>query len=169
MVSIVTRFAPAVRSRPTLRSVPVEIEPPELARLIDLAEHPRAENWSFRAALCRYAQPQPERVSTVLDLIRRIEFALRPHHKLIEREGAALWGALATGDAAAGPDAFVVELLRVMVELDRLGDTLAEWAVDRAGERPDAAVDAVATDVARRLEELGVPHEERTRPPRSRG
>src|SRR5205823_304392 len=104
---------------------------------------------SLRAALCRYAQPQPVRVSAVLDLVRRIEFALQ--------------------GASAADDAFLVELLRAAAELDRLGDALAEWAVDRAGERPDAAVDAVTADVARRLEALGVPHEERLRPTRPRG
>jgi hypothetical protein len=147
-----------------------DVEPPELARLTDFAERPRTHDWSLRAALCRYAQPQPERVSTVLDLVRRIEFALQRHSKLIERQGPALWQALQTsarptrdGDGTG----FVLGLLDVIVELDRLGDVLAEWAVDRAGERPDEEVDAVTADVERRLATLGVPHEDRRRPPRA--
>ena len=49
------------------------ITPPELAALIDVSERQRAGDWSLRAALCRYAQPQPVRVSALLDLVRRIE------------------------------------------------------------------------------------------------
>ena len=52
------------------------IEPPELAALVDPAERPRAENWSLRAALTRYAQPQPQRASAVIELLRRTEAAL---------------------------------------------------------------------------------------------
>ena len=149
--------------------MPVPVEPPELARLLDFAERPRAHDWSLRAALTRYAQPQPQRVSDLLELVRRIEFALKPHTKLLEREGPALWQAVEAGDEATGPDASVVGLLRAMAEIDRLGDVLAAWAVDRAGEPPDADVDAVTADVARRLEDLGVPREERHRPPGRRG
>ena len=149
--------------------MPAEVEPPELARLLDFAERSRAGDWSLRSALCRYAQPQPVRVSTVLDLVRRIDFALHPHAKLVDKEGPGLWDALESGAVPDGPAGFVVGLLGAMVELDRLGDTLADWALDRAGKHPEDAVDATTTDVARRLEELGVPHEERTRPPGARG
>jgi hypothetical protein len=142
------------------------VEPPELARLIDLSERARAQGWSLRAALCRYAQPQPQRVSDVLDLVRRIELALHNNAKLLEQAGPELWHALTTGDAAPAVDQSVVSLLEAVAELDRLGDTLAEWAVEGGSDRPDAAVEAVTTDVTQRLEALGVPHEERTRPPR---
>jgi hypothetical protein len=150
--------------------MPVEVSPPELARLLDYAERPRTHDWSFRAALCRYAQPQPQRVSNVLDLMRRIEFALAPHTKAVEADGPAHWQA-AAGEAVPGVDPLVAGLLPAMVELDRLGDVLAAWAVDRADERPDAVVDAVTDDVGRRLSELGVPREDQSarrqrRPPR---
>jgi hypothetical protein len=124
-----------------------EVAPPELARLLDFAERPRAHDWSLRAALCRYAQPQPARVSEVLDLVRRIEFALSPYVKTIERDA---------------DDPFVAGLLAAIVEVDRMGDVLAEWAVDRVPDRPDAAVDTATTEIARRLEELGVPHEDQS-------
>jgi hypothetical protein len=111
--------------------------------------------------LVRYAQPQPERASTIVELVRRIEWALHAHAKLLEREGQQLWAALETGDAPTGDAAtFVVALLRAITELDRLGDALAAWAVDRAGERPDADVDTITGEVARQLEVLGVPREE---------
>ena len=144
--------------------MPAEIEPPELAQLVHYGERARARDWSLRSALVRYAQPQPQRASDILEHVRRIEFALRPHLKSIDREGAALWDALQSGDGEP-----VVELLRVMVELDGLGDSLTEWAADPTRERPDATVDEVTGAVGRRLEELGVPREERQRPPRQRG
>jgi hypothetical protein len=145
--------------------VPAEVEPPELARLIDFAERPRTHDWSLRAALVRYAQPEPERANKILESVRRIEWALRSHRKTIERKGHEVWNGL---QGQTGDHADVVALLRAASELDRLGDVLAEWAIDVAGERPDAAVDAVTSSVERRLDELGVPREEQ-RPPRLRG
>jgi len=61
----------------------------------------------------------------------------------------------------------LLDLLRVAIELDRLGDAMAEWADDRTGPRPDATVDDIAGEVAARLDELGVPREEQ--PPRRVG
>jgi hypothetical protein len=135
----------------------MDIESTDLLRLVDYAERPRTNDWSLRAALTRYAQPQPRRVGDLLELVRRIEFAFKPHLKAIER------GAAPSDDLALG-------LLEAMVELDRLGDELARWAADPDSERPDAAVDAVTADVAARLERLGVQREQRQRPPpRKRG
>jgi hypothetical protein len=153
----------------TLLTVPAEIEPPALAQLVDFAERPHTEDWSLRAALVRYAQPQPQRVNDVLDLVRRLEWALGRHGALFQREGAALWDALeedTTPDDAR--QAHVVDLLRVAQQFDRLGDVLAAWAVDISGERPDAAVDAAIAEIGTRLEALGVPHEQRQPPPRQR-
>ncbi|MDP1820925.1 MAG: hypothetical protein Q8K58_13690 [Acidimicrobiales bacterium] len=151
--------------------MPADIEPPELARLADFAERSRAADWSLRSALCRYAQPQPQQVSDVLDLARRIEAALHPHQGLLRREGRALWAMLegGSGPAEADPADPVVALLAVMVELDRLGDLLAAWADDRAAHDPQPAVAATVSALAQRLEALGVPHEERPRPSGTRG
>jgi hypothetical protein len=150
--------------------VPAEIEPPELAQLVAFAERPRAGDWSLRSALTRYAQPQPQRVSVVLDSVRRIEFALQPEAGRLAKEGAALWAAV-DGDSGADGDDVLVGLLGAAAELDRLGDTLAAWALDRTGPSPEATVDATTTEVERRLDDLGIPREERERPPgaRSRG
>ena len=142
-----------------------EIEPPQLARLIDFAERPRVRDWSLRAALVRYAQPEPERAQRILELVRRIEWTLRSHRKAIDRAGQEIWNELQGDAEQAGRHADVVALLRPASELDGLGDILAGWAVDLAGERPNAAVDAVTGAVARRLDELNVPREERQRPP----
>ena len=147
--------------------VVAEIEPPELAALLDTAERPRASNWSLRAALTRYAQPQPQRASDVVELLRRVEAALKPFAKVLEREGEAVWNAVATGGGDVDPT--LLGLLHAVGELDRLGDQLATWAVDHAGERPDGDVDAVVAEVGVRLERLGVRHEERPRPTGTRG
>lgn len=146
-----------------------DIEPAALARLLDFAERPRVQDWSLRAALVRYSSPAPQRVNDMLDLVRRIEWALGQHAAVIARDGDELWNALDDGAAASEELASVVELLRAARELDSLGDVLAAWAVDISGDRPDAAVDAVIADVGERLERLGVPREERPRPPRQRG
>jgi hypothetical protein len=169
LVTVGATAAPPKSHRPparTLTDVPPELEPPELARLMDFAERSRAGDWSLRSALVRYAQANPERVSRVLDLVRRIEFALHPHNKLLAKEGPLLWEAVQTGAAPASePSALVVGLLQASAELDRLADDVVAWAVDRAGERPDAEVDSVVADVAQRLDELGVAREERQGPP----
>jgi hypothetical protein len=149
-------------------SVPADVEPPELGRLLDFAERPRVDDWSLRAALVRYAQPQPQRVNDVLDLVRRIEWALGKQKSIIEHQGGELWQELQSGTTDSGsPDVdFVVGVLRAAQAIDDLGDILAAWAVDISTARPDADVDRVLADVADRLEALGVPHEER--PPQSR-
>lgn len=161
--------------------MPVEIQPPELAQLLDFAERPRAGDWSMRAALCRYAQPRPMAVSEFLQLGRRITWALGPHSGELEADGDALWAALASGPAPADGDGEAVALLRAALVLDRAGDRLAEWAVARAAagvsgdggavERPDAVVDEAIVTITSRLEEMGIEEEPREPPPgyRSRG
>ena len=144
-----------------------EIEPPELARLFDFAERPRIRDWSLRSALVRYAQPEPQRVNDILELVRRVDAALGKNAAKLDREGPAYWNALRhDGD---GPDAYVVGVLEAARDLDGLGEVLATWAVDRAGKRPNAEVDRVVANVARRIDGLGVPREERPPGPRNRG
>ena len=148
--------------------MPAEVEPAELAQLIDFAERPHTENWSLRAALVRYAQPQPQRVNDLLDLVRRIQAALGAQSATLQRNGTEIWDAL-EHDTRPPDVAPLVELLDAAREIDRLGDVLAEWAVDITRPRPDDAVDAAVADVAGRLERLGIPHDERVPPRRSRG
>lgn len=145
-----------------------EVAPPELASVLNYAERPRVDDWSLRSALVRYAQPDPVRVGQLLDLVRRIEFAIGPHTKLLVTDGPALWAAVHDGADAGAPHAMVVGLLRAMTELDVLGDRVAAWADDPHLARPDADLDATIAAVAERLDALGVPHEERVRPPRGR-
>lgn len=139
------------------------VEPPELARLVDLSEWPRHQGWSLRAALVRYAQPQPVRAAAVLELVRRIDAVLHGQRRVLEREGPAVWGSVTSGDAAPLP-----ALLRAVVPLDRLADRITQWAPERAGERPDADIDAVVAEVTAALDALGVPEEQREPPPGAR-
>jgi hypothetical protein len=140
-----------------------DLSPPELARLVDYAERPRQDDWSLRSALVRYAQPHPRRVAAVLELVRRMEFGLHPHLKLLAKEGPAVWAGLQSGE---GADPYVVGLLGAMARFDRMGDVLAAWAADRTGPPPDAEIDAAIVEVLQQLDALGVPVEDRTRPPR---
>ena len=165
-----------LRAHPYDAAMAAEVRPVELAEVLDVAERPRATGWSLRAALVRYAQPQPQRASDLIELVRRIESALRPFAKVLEREGPAIWAAVSSpseASAADGVDPKLVALVRALAELDRIGDELSAWAVEaRSENRPDAALDATVADVTARLEELGVAREERPRPPpgaRSRG
>lgn len=145
--------------------MPAEIAPPELARLVDYAERPRTHDWSLRAALVRYAQPQPQRVNDLLDVVRRTDFALADHNAELLSDGDALWDELVDGTDGSA----LIELLRVAQQLDGLGDVLATWAVDRAEPSPDAEVDRVTSAVAAKLDDLGVPQQERPPGPRNRG
>lgn len=168
--SVDHRSASAGRTRPTtVGCVPVDLDPPELARLAVFAERPRNGDWSLRSALVRYAQANPVRVSRVLELVRRIDAALHHHTRLLAAQGPELWHALDAGEAPPrDPERLVVGILAAARELDQLADELAAWALDRTSPRPDAAVDATILDVERRLDVLGVAREERERPPRSR-
>jgi hypothetical protein len=137
--------------------MPVEIEPPQLADLVDLAERPRVQQWSLRAALVRYSQPEPQRVDNLLQLVRRVEGVFGAHRTQLERNGPELWSEL----EHAGPETDgLIGVLQTARELDGVGDVLAEWAVDRTGDRPNALVDEVVARVADRLEALGIPAEE---------
>ena len=150
--------------------MPADIEPPELARLIDFAERSRAGDWSLRSGLVRYAQPEPERVNQILEHVRRVDAALHAQSKVIQRDGRDLWAAVQAGSGgSSSAPAETIELLQVTAQLDRLGDIVADWAVNPSAEPPSAEIDVITDDVARRLDALGVPREERVRPPRRQG
>ena len=149
--------------------MPADPQPPALASLVDFAERPRVHDWSLRASLVRYAQPQPQRVNDLLELVRRIESTLGRNTAVLERDGPALWDAMEdTAPSPTAPHAQLVGLLRATRELDDLGDALAAWAVNRSGVRPDAEVDRAIASVAQQLDALGIPREERAEPPARR-
>lgn len=140
------------------------VEPPELAALLEASERARVGDWSLRSALCRYAQPHPARVRDVLELVRRIEAALHPAAKRLDRDGVRLWTVLDASGPPGAEDASLVGVLRALRELDQLGDDLAAWAMDRAGHDPGVAVGSTIASVTRQLDELGVAREDRERP-----
>jgi hypothetical protein len=147
--------------RRTLPGVPKELQPSELAALVDFAERPRTADWSLRAALVRYAEGEPQRVSDLLEQVRRVEGVIHGHRKLLEQHGPELWAALTESSRPEPEHATLVAVLAATRELDRAGEALATWAVDRAGERPDSVVDGVTTAVGHQLDEIGVPREPR--------
>ncbi|MGK2950535.1 MAG: hypothetical protein ACSLFP_18325 [Acidimicrobiales bacterium] len=151
--------------------MPADPEPPELARLLAFSERGRTGDWSLRSALVRYAQGEPQRVSDLLEVVRRIEDALHPFERSLRTDGPAVWRAMAADEAPADEGARrLVELLRATAEVDRLGDDLAAWADNRTGPRPDARVDEVTAATTARLDAAGVAREERSGPPpRRRG
>jgi hypothetical protein len=113
-------------ARPYAGRVAGTVEPPELARLVDLSEWPRHQGWSLRAALVRYAQPQPARAAALLQVVRRIDAVLHGQRRLLEREGSAVWAAVQAGDTGPLPDLF-----RAVAPLDGLADRITEWAPER--------------------------------------
>ena len=123
----------------------------------------------MRAVLVRYAQPQPQRVNDLLDLVRRTEWALGQHAAVLHRDGQALWDASMATSSRAMADSPTSSGSSGWLRSSTGSETsLPGWAVDISGERPDAAVDAAIEEVGEHLEALGVPHEERV-PPRQRG
>src|SRR5688572_25409989 len=100
--------------------MPAEIQPDELARVVDFAERSRVGDWSLRSALVRYAEGQPVRVSQVLEQVRRTETAFHALGKVLANRGPELWAAVDDGEVGAD-DAKVIELVRAAMELDRLG------------------------------------------------
>lgn len=154
--------------------MPPELQPPELAALVDFSERSRTGDWSLRSALVRYAQPEPRRVSEVLDVVRRIEFALQPHAKTLAKRGPEVWAAVQGDDAPRDElDPVLVGVLRAATGIDALADALASWADDRSRPAPHAAVDEAVAVVTAQLDELGVVREQWQGPPprgaRSRG
>ena len=100
------------------------------------ANNLRHGDWSLRSALVRFAQPHPTVASAVLTLVRRLDAALAPHAKRLERDAVAARPGLGTDDtdrvvadsraadlarlAARRPDDFdaVLDAYRAEVDLD---------------------------------------------------
>lgn len=139
------------------------LEPARLADLVDLAERPRVEGWSLRAALCRYAQPQPERAGALLSVLRRVEAELGQHLAELRSHGPELMEQaqqVGSSPAAAGEDLpLLVGLLALAAEIDEVATAIATWSVDRSGARPDIAIDEITSRAATRLAQLGVAEE----------
>jgi len=101
------------------------------------ADAPRDGDWSLRAALVRFAQPEPVLAGAVLELVRRTEAASKR----------------ADGDGAAA-------LAPVVAELDAIADAVVAWAITHEGPPPVAVVDEHGARAQALLDALGVPREQ---------
>lgn len=71
--------------------------------LINFAESTRLDDWSFRSALVRLAQPEPAVVGALLEVVRRLDATLQHAASVLERHVvAALVGPGRIGDPEAG-------------------------------------------------------------------
>jgi len=109
---------------------------PEDRPSVGFADSPRDADWSLRAALVRFAQPEPVRAGAVLELVRRTDGALKQADEL--RAG---------------------ELAPVVDELDAIADALVGWAIRHDGPPPVDTVEHHGARAHALLEALGVPRE----------
>lgn len=63
----------------------VGADPDPEGSLVNYAESPREGDWTMRSALVRLAQPEAMRASAVVELIRRLDSALHPLARALER------------------------------------------------------------------------------------
>jgi len=141
---------------------------PDPARsLVNYAESARAGDWTMRSALVRLAQPEPMRASATVELIRRLDTALHPVARSLERHTTICDRQLSpealsrhddewvlTEPAEPVPDGRVVDLAR----LSRLDPGFAALVaasytdVEELSDDEQAALPLLA--VAARLDEL---------------
>lgn len=108
-------------------------------RLWEVSELPQLHGWTLRSALVRYAQPRPGQAGAVLELVRRTEGALHPHHRLLD-------STMVVADHAASPDRLVEGDYRPSDKL--VQDARASDIARLAGSDPnvlDAVVDGYST------------------------
>ncbi len=108
--------------------------PPD--QIIGFSEQPRAGNWTLRSALVRLAQPEPLRSEAILQIVRRLDAALKPFEKEPKKAG---------------------ELTGVVETIGELSDALCEWAQAGPANPPLAAIDQTCAVLFAKLDELGVP------------
>lgn len=131
--------------------------PDDGIRLAAFAESPRAGDWSLRAALVRYAQPEPSRASAVLELIRRTDGAVKPFHRVLDSTECATDPGLAAPERSPAPrvDARAADLARVAVRSpEQLDRVVAEYeSVERLAPEERSVIPLLA--VAVELDALG--------------
>lgn len=93
-------------------------EPDPERALLNYAEQPHEGDWTLRSALVRLAQPEPVRVGSVLQLMRRLDAPLHHVARVLERH-AVLCDRGLTVDGVDGPIADAVADVRT-ADLARL-------------------------------------------------
>ncbi len=86
---------------------PVEVD--ETRSLLNYAEAPRIGEWTLRSALVRLAQPYPLRAEAVLGLVRRLDAALKPFVRTLQKH-AVVTGRMIPPSTEGIADARVVDL-----------------------------------------------------------
>lgn len=105
------------------------VEPEPDLSLANYAERPRSGDWSMRAAVTRFAQPEALRSSQLLTLVRRLDAALHIAGKALARTAVmcdrAISPATLNGPPTAPyPDVRIADLARL-----EAGDPAGFWAV----------------------------------------
>ncbi len=93
--------APEVGRRLAERHVTAP-EPDTTHSLLNYAEVPYEGDWTLRSAFVRLAQPDPVRVGSVLELMRRLDALLHHVRRCLERHAVTCDRAV-TADGVAGP------------------------------------------------------------------
>ncbi len=105
-------------------------------QIIGFSEVPHAGNWTLRSALVRLAQPEPLRAEAILQIVRRLDAALKPFEK-------------SPGDAG--------ELIHPVETMSGLSEVLCAWADAGPENPPVKAIDETCAHLFLRLDQLGVP------------
>ena len=116
---------------------PVEAQPQQ--SLVNYAESPRVDDWTMRSALVRFAQPEPVRASSLLELVRRLDTVLhhvaRPLERRTVRCDRDLDPSFTAEPIAPYPDTRTADLARIARVLPEgfatvLGSYTAEVGLD---------------------------------------
>jgi hypothetical protein len=99
---------------------PAEID--EVRSVLNYAEAPRIGDWTLRSALVRLAQPHPLRAEAVLELVRRLDAALKPFVRTLQKH-SVLTGRTIPPSSAGIADARIVDLALLS---ERQGVDIAE-------------------------------------------
>lgn len=111
--------------------------------LLNVAECPVVDDWTLRSALVRLAQPEPERVGRLLEVLRRLEAPLQHVTRALGQEASTCdrsLDAALVGESPITPyvDARIADLARLGLaglDLDELAGGYDE-GVGQLGERP---------------------------------
>ncbi|MDH3300506.1 MAG: hypothetical protein OES24_08360 [Acidimicrobiia bacterium] len=129
----------------------------ETRTLLQAAESPRVDDWTLRSALVRFAQPQPDLASAILESVRRTQAVLDPMARELMRHGVVTDRGLAVS-ADGGlmpmadplPDVRVADLARLFREHPGGDDAPAELidgyatATESVGSEPLAPAERMA-------------------------
>ena len=159
----------------------------ETNSIINYAEAPRRADWTLRSSLVRLAQPHPLRSEAVLQLVRRLDAALKPFVRELQKHpkessrsipgGASNVLDIRVVDLVVRPDSVELSeaerdslhLIGIALELDQLANTLTEWASAGWADPPVSEIDQTCARVLRLMNDLNVPEEPRWEGPARKG